>query len=478
MSHHRKIKEQIKNEILKSVSNFDCIVSTTIVGSFIDSVGIDGISDIDIIIIVDDLTKKVFDEINSSFNSIKSSHIGLEGYDIIINNTFGPLKFNSDKNVVFHLMVYDIEGHINHVEQSPFTCFSWEEYKPIKGLSLNEIYPVVNLQLNDIIESRRGILSYIDDIENGVITYRRYEFNNNNLLIIKDKFNLDSIHKLEYSYHISFHLLNNLRKILTNEFRSLKNEELLEFYIDNKILTKESLMFFEKLFLWKKNGGNPPPNTLKRVKVFINDFFSIVEQIKSRSIKISFIRHERTKLNDGSFLGIKRDPSILNISKKITEYNYQIGYHSELKRSKETIKYFKTNRLIENSLLNEIDYGLVEGLTINQLIDQYPKIIKSWKNGKDPKFPNGESQKDVLKRITEFLNNNLNLNFNSLVITHLVVLRMILFYYLNIDFKNLFKIKIRPLEGFDIFKFNNYFMSEITQETRSEMRKQLSYLND
>jgi len=478
MSHHRIIKEQIKSEILKSVSNIDCIISATIVGSFIDSIGIKGISDIDIIIIVDNLTKKVFDEINSSFDSIKSSEIGLEGYDIIVNNTFGPLKFNSEKNVVFHLMVYDIDGHINHVEQSPFTCFSWEEYNPIKGLSLKEIYPVVNLQLDDIIESRRGILSYIDDIENGVISYRRYEFNNNNLLTIKDKFKLDSIHKLEYSYHISYHLLNNLRKILTREFRSLKNEELFKFYIDNKILINESLLFFEKLFLWKKKGGNPPPNTLKKVKLFINDFFSNVEQIKSRSIKISFIRHERTKLNDGKFLGIKRDPSILSISKKITEFNYQIGYHSELKRSKETIKYFKTNRLIENSLLNEIDYGLVEGLTLNQLIDQYPKIIKSWKNGKDPKFPNGESQKDVLNRIVEFLNNDLNLNCNSLVITHLVVLRMILFYYLNIDFKNLFKIKIKHLEGFDIFKFNNYFMLEIPQETRSEMRKQLSYLND
>ena len=478
MSHHRIIKEQIKSEILKSVSNIDCIISTTIVGSFIDSIGIEGISDIDIIIIVDNLTKKVFDEINSSFDSIKSSQIGLEGYDIIVNNTFGPLKFNSEKNVVFHLMVYDIDGHINHVEQSPFTCFSWEEYNPIKGLSLKEIYPVVNLQLDDIIESRRGILSYIDDIENGVISYRRYEFNNNNLLTIKDKFKLDSIHKLEYSYHISYHLLNNLRKILTRELRSLKNEELFKFYIDNKILINESLLFFEKLFLWKKKGGNPPPNTLKKVKVFINDFFSSVEQIKSRSIKISFIRHERTKLNDGSFLGIKRDPSIISISKKITEFNYQVGYHSELKRSKETIKYFKTRHLVENSLLNEIDYGLVEGLSLNQLRDQYPQIILEWKNGKDPKFPGGESQKDVLDRIVEFLNYNLNLNCNSLVITHLVVLRMILFYYLNIHFKNLFKINIGHLEGFDIFKFNTYFLSEISQETRSEMRKQLSYLND
>ena len=68
MSHHRIIKEQIKSEILKSVSNIDCVISATIVGSFIDSIGIEGISDIDIIIIVDNLTKKVFDEINSSFD--------------------------------------------------------------------------------------------------------------------------------------------------------------------------------------------------------------------------------------------------------------------------------------------------------------------------------------------------------------------------------------------------------------------------
>ena len=478
MSHPSIIKEKIQSEILKAVSNKDCIISTTIVGSFIHSFGIEGISDIDIIIIVDNLTKKVFDEINSSFDSIKSSQIGLDGYDIIVNNTFGPLKFNSEKNVVFHLMVYDIDGHINHVEESPFTCFSWEEYNPIKGLSLKEVYPVVNLQLNDIIQSRRGILSYINDIENGVITFRRYEFTNNNLLTIKDKFKLDSKHKLEYSYHITFHLLNNLWKILTREVCSLKNEELLKFYLENKILTNDSSLFFEKLFLWKKKGGNPPPNTLKKVKVFINDFFSSVEQIKSRSIKISFIRHERTKLNDGSFLGIKRDPSIISISKKITEFNYQVGYHSELKRSKETIKCFKTEHLIENCLLNEIDYGLAEGLSLNQLTDQYPKLILDWKNGNDPKFPMGESQKDVLDRIIKFLNYNLNLNYNSLVVSHLVVLRMILFNYLDIDFKNLFKIKIGHLEGFDIFKFNNYFLSEISQETRSEMRKQLSYSND
>ena len=52
-----------------------------------------------IVIIVEKLTKNIFDEINSSFQRIKSSEIGLDDYDILINNTFGPLKFDTEKNI-------------------------------------------------------------------------------------------------------------------------------------------------------------------------------------------------------------------------------------------------------------------------------------------------------------------------------------------------------------------------------------------
>ena len=37
-----------------------------------------------------------------------------------------PLKFDDEDTLVFHLMIYDVESHINHVIQSPFTCFDWE----------------------------------------------------------------------------------------------------------------------------------------------------------------------------------------------------------------------------------------------------------------------------------------------------------------------------------------------------------------
>jgi broad specificity phosphatase PhoE len=129
-------------------------------------------------------------------------------------------------------------------------------------------------------------------------------------------------------------------------------------------------------------------------------------------------------------------------------------------------------------LLNEIDYGLVEGLDIDQLNDKFPEITSSWEREEDPKFPEGECQNDVLIRVREFLTKTLQSEKNCLVITHLVVLRMVMFYYLDLDFKNLYKIRIEHLEGFDILNFKKFRSIEISKRTRQTIRKQLSIIND
>ena len=478
MNQFEKIKKRITIEITKIVKSKEYIISSTIVGSFMESDLLSGISDIDVVIIVDKLMKRKFNEIINSFERINSYEMGLDEYNIIVNNTFGPLKFDSNKNIVFHVMIYDIKGHIKHVQESPFTCYSWEKNKPLHGMSLKEIYPVINLQYSDILDSRRSVLSYLDDIEKGSITFRKYQFKNEKSLIVKDYFHLDSKHRLEYSYHITYHLLNNFYKIITQETTSLKNEEIVDFYKDFEIFSNANVLLFKELYFWKKKGGSNPLNVIDRTKSFINNFFSFIEKIKISSNIISFRRHEKTVLNDGTFLGIKRNPSIYSISKKLSNLNYDIGYHSELKRSKETIKYYNCERFIESSLLNEINYGLVEGLSLDQLSEKYPNIILSWKEGKDPNFPEGENQKDVLIRVKEFLNKKLNNNKNSIIVTHLAVLRLVLFNYLELNLKDLYKIQINHLKGFDILSFKNYFSIRIPSELRIKIRKQLSLLND
>lgn len=478
MNLSKEIKKSIVSYLKEISTKNDNIVSTTIVGSFLNSNKIEAISDIDIVLIVKELNEDTFDEIINSYQNIKCTSIGLEGFDVFVNSTFGPLKFNSNKKIVFHVMIYDIDGHIDHVEQSPFTCHSWENFKPIQGLSLKEVYPVLNLQLDDIIQTRRGIKSYLDDIEKGSISFRAYKFFEKAPRIVKDNFELDSKHRIEYSYHITYHLLNNFYKIITRESESLKDEKLIEFSLRYKLFPVENISFFKDLFLWKKRGGNPPLKLIENTRKFILDFFSCIDEMKKSLYIISFKRHQKTDLNDGTFLGSKRNPSIIKISNNLSDFKYQIGYHSELKRSRETIVNFNIDELKESPLLNEINYGLAEGLNIKQLNEKFPNIILEWKKGNDPNFPNGESQKDVLTRVKFFLSDILNYNINSLIITHLVVLRMILFYLLELNFSSVYKIKIDYLEGFDLLSNKRYLSIQFNKEIRSKIRKQLSIIYD
>ena len=473
MNQSSVIKLNIKEEVLNAVLGKEYILSTSIVGSFLTSSDLSGISDIDVIIIVDELSEFKFKKIIDSFQQISVKSIGLDEYNVKVNSTFGPLKFNTDKNIVFHVMIYDTKGHIKHVEESPFTCHSWENFSPILGYSLSDIYPVLNLQLSDVLNSRRGLFSYLEDVENGEITYRKYEFINKEAHVIKDKFKLDSRHKLEYSYHITFHLLNNFYKIISGAKNSLEPHELILFFQELNFLSKSDRLFFLELYEWKKKSGQTPKHLISSTKNFILNFFNSINILSEASTSISFYRHAKTDLNDGTFLGVRRNPSIIKVSKIYNDELFDVAYHSELKRSKETLKYFKFKKHHEASLINEIDYGLAEGLTLNQLSDKFPEVVRSWADGEDPRFPEGENQQDVLNRIEEFFKQFV-FNKKALVITHLVTLRMILAKCLYMDFKNLYKIKINHLEKFDIINYKNFKFLDIPSDLRTQIRKQLS----
>jgi hypothetical protein len=194
------LKFSIKNFIIKSLENFDEIISVSIPGSFEKKVDISIISDIDVVIIVKKLNKNLFNNIIKKFH-VQGCQISLDDYSVIVNSTFGPLKFNDKKTVVFHVMIYDINGHREHVIKSPFTCYDWEKSKPIIGKSLSDIYTALPLQLNDLVSSRRSLTSYIDDIEKENISYRKYLFKGNDVLIEKLNYKMDDRMKMEYIFH-------------------------------------------------------------------------------------------------------------------------------------------------------------------------------------------------------------------------------------------------------------------------------------
>jgi predicted nucleotidyltransferase len=160
------LKKRIREVVVERLSTVENIISITFVGSFESSNGLSVISDIDIIVIIDKLSELKFKQIEKVASEIDSKHLGLDAFEIALNMTFGPLKLNNDKTIVFHLMIYDIDGHRKHVIESPFTCLEWENHSASFGKNLKDIYTATGVQLEDLLGSRRSLETYFDDIKN------------------------------------------------------------------------------------------------------------------------------------------------------------------------------------------------------------------------------------------------------------------------------------------------------------------------
>lgn len=150
---------------------------------------------------------------------------------------------------------------------------------------------------------------------------------------------------------------------------------------------------------------------------------------------------------------------------------------SKLKRAQSSIKYFNGKKIISNYLLNEINYGLAEGMSLNCFKIKYPKIIRNWAKGVDIKFPKGENNNDVKIRALKFLIQLKKIKNKKkiLVITHSFFLRVIMSILLNLNINKIYKLKIDYLEKFQINKINNKLIPNID---RNKIKNFFFQIND
>lgn len=101
------------------------------------------------------------------------------------------------------------------------------------------------------------------------------------------------------------------------------------------------------------------------------------------------------------------------------------AFTSNLKRAKETCKIIvnNSNIIVNNSALNERDYGDLTGKNKNEIINEYGKeCIHKWRRGYYDRPPNGENLDDVCIRVKEYFNStikdNLKDNSNILIVAH------------------------------------------------------------
>ena len=184
--------------------------------------------------------------------------------------------------------------------------------------------------------------------------------------------------------------------------------------------------------------------------------------------KIYISRHGESLFNVQNRIG--GDPDItdngVNYSKKLFNYislNHKkediIIYTSNLIRTKNTAKLFIQNNyeIIHKDILNEIDGGICENMTYDEVKEKMPDLFKNRKNNKfNFKYPEGESYFDLILRLKEFILEINRLDKPVLIITHNAVVRVILSYFLNINREKIPHMDI-PLHTLYLIENSKYF---------------------
>ena len=467
MKNIEEIKSQIKNTIVKCISDVKGVISITFVGSFESAKDLSLISDIDIIVVVDRLTQSVFQEIETQASLLTAEDIFLPGYQIKLNLSFGPLKFNDEKTAVFHLMIYDIEGHRKHVIESPFTCLDWEFFPAVFGKNLKDIYSAFGVQLEDLLGTRRGIEAYLDDLKSQKITYRAYDFSTSPITEEKFTYAMDERHQKEYAYHVIKFLMLNLIKIIRQTNKRFSAQELsVEFLALNSAFLKHT-EFFLALHSWKYQQQLEPQIIFERLENFIQDVNIWYKNLNESLPTLTFFRHGKTPLNDGSFLGVGRNPDILPLeSNEIPMDEFDVIYTGTLLRALSTGEKLHGSIKIQDALLNEINYGLVEGLLYPELAEKFPDLVEAWGRQEDPKFPGGgESQQDVLERLEKFIDKMKSEN-KIAAVTHNVVIRALIGKALDLPMHTWFKLNPGHLEAHNFRVYHGKLIPSLTKEQR------------
>lgn len=170
--------------------------------------------------------------------------------------------------------------------------------------------------------------------------------------------------------------------------------------------------------------------------------------------KLILVRHGETDLNRNKVYFGKLDPElnktgieqIKKAKEKLMDYSYDYIYSSPLLRAKQSAEICNYLNLPINysDNLKELDFGIFEGLSFNEIQKKYPdEIKKAEKEWKTYNFETGEAPTQIYLRVIEFLK-SLNFEKDNLIVAHWGVLNSILSHYLA-----------NELDGYWKYKFEN-----------------------
>ena len=179
-----------------------------------------------------------------------------------------------------------------------------------------------------------------------------------------------------------------------------------------------------------------------------------------KNTEIIFIRHGETDFNRARLYFGHLDPDLnktgveqLRKTKILFEKREKmpdVVFSSDLKRCSQSMEILQIDEETEKILtedLREINFGIFEGKTYEEIKNKYPEKVEKMKNDwRNFKADKGESINEMMLRVAEKMNEIINQYRNKkiLVVAHAGVIQALISYYL---FGN--------LDGYWKFKINN-----------------------
>lgn len=170
--------------------------------------------------------------------------------------------------------------------------------------------------------------------------------------------------------------------------------------------------------------------------------------------KVILVRHGESELNiEGVYYGIlnpeltaKGKTQAKNTREILKSIDYKKIYASDLKRAIDTAKivnYKELDILIDKNL-RELNFGIFEGYTYNELLEKYPEELKKSENDwQNYNYITGESVLELQKRAVSFIEEKVNLEEDTLLITHWGVINTILSYYFSKELEAYWKFSVK-----------------------------------
>lgn len=471
------LKAEITAALWNVVERHHWVQSATITGSFLTDESLASISDIDTIVIVDELNASRFAEIQHDCTQALEPLLARRRLKLHINPTLGPLKFNDDSTAVLHLMLYTVESHRQHVIKSPFTCFDWQRSNVFCKRTMASVYPVFGLQPHHFVSSRRGIVDYLNDFDRSVISYRELVCTDTGYEEVRRDAPMSVRDRYEYAYHVMRFLMQNLLKLIHRHNMPLDGDALVEAFsvVFPKCMDLHAPLYLELRRRKKaRDFVLPIPRLADRLREFVGDFETQFrsEFFESATRHLLF-RHAPTHLNGGAgderaFVG-QSDPDIqpvaesayASLANAIQEADCKAVYISPLKRCRQSMELISRSVALPPPLrdtrLTEINYGRCEGFTVAEAKRTWPSLFEAWEHGDDPCFPGGECTGDVWSRINSFAAEVwARSDGNTAICTHNVVLRCLVGHGLGVPKSLWHRIQVPHLAPITIVQTRNH----------------------